>query len=164
MAWMEKHGADPSSVKWIEMPYAEMGAALTQGRIDAATVTEPFTTLDEAITRNIGAPYSAIAPSFMTVAWISSDSWPKAHPDLVQRFADVMRQTAVWANKHTAESGAILAKYSKMSPALVSRMARVGYAETLKASLVQPNIDLAVKFKLIDAEFPAADMIYTPSR
>lgn len=163
-SWMLKRGADPSTVKWIEMPLAEMGTAMAQGRIDAATVTEPFIALNRSTTRMIGAPYSAIAPRFITVAWITSDQWGTAHPELVQRFAAVMRQTAIWANKNQARSGAILAANSKLNQQIVSEMGRVKYAERFTAAEIQPNIDLAARYKLIDAAFPAQDMIYQPPR
>ncbi len=159
-AWIEKAGTDSSTVRWIEMPYAEMGAALAQGRIDAAAVTEPFTTLDRETTRTLGWPYSAIAPTFMTVGWIASAPWAKANPEAVRRFQNVMRQSARWANAHHAQSGSILAGYAKIDPSVIGLMARVPYGESLRASLVQPNIDLAVKYKLIETSFSAQQLIY----
>lgn len=51
-----------------------------------------------------------------------------------------------------------------MNPALVNQMARVTYGEVLTAKLVQPNIDLAARYKLIDSRFSAQDIVYQPPR
>lgn len=158
--WMQKRNADPTSVRWIEMPLAEMGPAMVSGRIDGATVSEPFIAANRATTRIIGAPFSAMAPRFITIAFFATEPWARAHPDLVGRFADVMRQTARWANANPRRSGEILAASSKLDPQLVNEMGRVRYAESLSASDIQPNIDLAARYKLIDAPFAAQDMIF----
>jgi NitT/TauT family transport system substrate-binding protein len=158
--WMQKRNADPATVRWIEMALAEMGPAMQQGRIDAATVSEPFIAANRTTTRIIGAPYSAMAPRFITIAFFANDSWARAHPDLVQKFADVMRQTARWANENPRRSGTILAASSKLDPQVVSEMGRVRYAEGVTPAEIQPNIDLAARYKLIDAAFPAQEMIY----
>lgn len=158
--WMKKNGADPSMVKWVEMPRGAMAPALQQGHVDAATMTEPFIAINKATTRILAAPYSAISPRFLTVVFSATDQWSQANPDLVRNFAGVMKRTAAWANKNQAASGAFLAARAKMEPALVGQMARVKYAEDLVAAELQPCIDLAAAAKLIDAPFPAQDMIY----
>lgn len=158
--WMRKHGADPSTIKWIEMPRGDMAAAITQGHIDAATMTEPFLSINRSLTRIIAVPYSAVAPRFVTVVFIATEQWIKSSPDLVHRFASTIDRTAAWANANETRSGTILATYSKMSPALINQMSRVKYATGLRPAELQPCIDLASEGKLIDAPFPAAELLY----
>ena len=157
--WMKKNGADPATVKWVEMPRGAMGPALQQGHVDAATMTEPFMTVNKATTRLLAAPYTAVSPHFLTVVFSSSASWAQANPDLVGAFANVMRRTAIWANANQAASGAILAQKSEISPELIHQMQRVKYEPNLTAAGVQPCIDLAASAKLIDVPFPAQDML-----
>jgi NitT/TauT family transport system substrate-binding protein len=161
--WMKKNGADPSTLHWVEMPRGAMGPALQQGHVDAATMTEPFIALNKPATRILAAPYSAVAPRFVTVVFSATDQWSKANPDLVRRFADVMQRTAKWANTNQAASGAILARQAKMEPSLVAQMTRVKYEENLTATEIQPCIELAAQGNLIDAAFPAQEMIYRRS-
>jgi NitT/TauT family transport system substrate-binding protein len=158
--WMKKNGADPATLKFVEIPRGAMAPALQQGHVDAATLTEPFLALNKATTRILAAPYSAVSPRFLTVVFSATDQWSQANPDLVRSFAAVMKRTAAWANANPAQSGAYLAARAKIDPALVSAMTRVKYEENLVAAEVQPCIDLAVAGKLIDASFPAQDMIY----
>jgi NitT/TauT family transport system substrate-binding protein len=41
-AWIDKHGGNSAAVKFIELPFPAMAAAVAQRRIDAAYVIEPF--------------------------------------------------------------------------------------------------------------------------
>ena len=41
MLWLEKNGVDPSTVKWLELPFSAVAATLNAGRIDAGTIAEP---------------------------------------------------------------------------------------------------------------------------
>jgi ABC-type nitrate/sulfonate/bicarbonate transport system substrate-binding protein len=158
--WMKKNGADPATLHWVEMPRGAMAPALQQGHVDAATMTEPFIAINKATTRMLAAPYSAVAPRFLTVVFSATDAWSQANPELVRGFANVMKRTAAWANQNQSASGALLAARAKMEPALVGQMSRVKYEETLSPAEVQPCIDLAAAAKLIDAPFSAQEMIY----
>jgi len=83
----------------------------------------------------------------------------KAHPDVARRFADVMRETAIWANKNPAKSAAILSKYTKIPLESLATMARSTYSERNNPAEIQPVIDNAARYGFIDASFPAAELI-----
>jgi NitT/TauT family transport system substrate-binding protein len=158
--WIDKNGGDSTKVKYVELPFGEMEAAMLQGRVAAAVFTEPYISESKATSRLLAFPYSAIAPTFLTSAFFASTAFVKAHRDTVDRFAAVIRQTAAWANKNQPQSGAILAAMAKLDASIVAKMSRVVYADTLTAAMVQPNIDLLAQFKVID-RFDGKDMIYT---
>jgi NitT/TauT family transport system substrate-binding protein len=158
--WIDKSGGDSSKVKYVELPFGQMEAAMLQGRVAAIVFTEPYLSESKATSRLLSFPYSAVAPTFLTSGFFASTAFVKAHPDIVDRFAAVIRQTALWANKNQAQSGAILADMAKLDPSIVAKMSRVVYADNLSAASIQPNIDLLAKFKVID-HFEAKDMIYS---
>ena len=157
--WIDKNGGDSSKVKYVEIPFGEMESALVQGRVAAASLTEPYFSQAKGTCRVLALPYAAIAPQFLTSAFFTSTAFAKAHPDLVAKFASAMRTTAAWANKNQAASGEILGTVAKLDAKTVADMSRVMYAETLTPALIQPTIDLSASFKVIDASYPASDMI-----
>jgi NitT/TauT family transport system substrate-binding protein len=157
--WIDKNGGDSSKVKYVEIPFGEMESALLQGRVAAASLTEPYISQAQGTCRVLALPYSAIAPQFLTSAFFTSVAFARAHPDSVAKFASAMRTTALWANTHQAASGEILGTVAKLDPKTVADMSRVMYAERLTPALIQPTIDLSVTFKVIDAGYPASDMI-----
>ncbi len=157
-AWLEQNHVPSASVKFIELTFNEMPAALAANRIDAAFVAEPA--LDRARqggARIIGHPYDAVASNFLVGAWFTTRDYALAHPDVTRRFAAVMAEASRWANAHRDESALILEKYTKLtgSPTMV----RVSYPDRLSVAEIQPSIDLYVKFGLLDKSFPASDLL-----
>jgi NitT/TauT family transport system substrate-binding protein len=163
-AWIDKNGGDASSVKFVEMPFPEMAGALAQHRIDAAIIAEPTLSDAKTTTRVLGKAYSAIGDSFLIGSWFTTVAWAKAHPDLVAKFASAMRDSAAWANANQPKSAEILAKYATIDPKVAATMTRARFAEQLTPALVQPTIDVAAKYKVIDAPFPAQEIIYQAPR
>jgi NitT/TauT family transport system substrate-binding protein len=162
MAWLEKNGADPKAVKFIELPIAAQPAALESGRIDVALLAEPVLSEELATgkVRLFAKPYSALGSGWLIGAYFTTESWAKAHPDLVRKFAAVMEQTARWANAHQAESAKILEGYTKVH--LGPQVARAVYAERLLVRDIQPVIDAAARYGAISAPFPAAELLAQP--
>lgn len=160
MAWIDKNGGKSSSVRFVEMPFPQVGPALASGRIDGGLVAEPALTAAKAQgARVVSNCFDAIAKQFMIGAWFTTRAWADAHPDLVKKFDAAMRETAAWANKNPEKSGSILAKYTKIPPAVIPKMTRARYAESLDPALVQPVVDLAVKYGGLEP-FPAQALLY----
>jgi NitT/TauT family transport system substrate-binding protein len=159
--WIDQNGGDSSTVKFTEVPFPAIPAALDAGRIDAAWVVEPFITVARKTNRVLFYGFDGIAKHFVVGAWVATRQWANDHPDLVSRFAAVIHDTAVWANKNPQQSGDILAKYVKIDPAVIAAMARNHYAEQLSPALMQPLIDAAAKYNGFKA-FPAQDLLYKP--
>jgi NitT/TauT family transport system substrate-binding protein len=157
-AWIDQNGGDSKTVKFVELPDSASAAAVVQGRVDAASIAEPF--LDQALkldTRILAPTYNAIARDFMIGAWFSTSDYAKTHPDVIRKFEAVILQTARWANKNHARSAQILAKYAKVD--VSPEMARVEYADRLTPSQLQPVIDAAARYGSIKTSFPASDLL-----
>jgi len=158
--WMDKNGGDSSTVKFIEMPFPDIVAALGANRIDAAIVADPFISQAKSAARILADAYDAIAPRFIIGCWFATTQWAAAHPDLAGRFTQVIARTAQWANTHKPQSGLILAKYAKMDPADTAKMLRVDYAPRFVIGEMQPEIDLVARYGGLPATFPADELIY----
>jgi NitT/TauT family transport system substrate-binding protein len=161
-AWIDAHGGDSKNVRFIEMPSAELSAAMTQGRVDAIVAIEPTATTAAADGRTIGDVYGALPQGFAINVWFTTRSWAQAHPQLLAKLITVFQTTARWANAHQRESGVILEKYAKVSPAVVHDMNRCVYGTRLDPKSIQPNIDLALKYGLLSRSFPAGELTYQP--
>lgn len=160
-AWIEKNGGDASSVKFVEMPAAEMNAGLKRGTIDAATIPEPALGLALVENRILAKNFDAIAPHFMLNGWFTTTDWAKKNPAAAKAFADAILEAARWANGNQKASAEIFKKHSVIEPAVIDRMTRASFGERLDAALLQPLIDAAAKAKYIKQSFPAGDIIIT---
>jgi len=164
-AWVDATGGDSKSVHFIELSFSEMLAAIQSGRVDISEMNTAFDPLLGKPTDPVlllGNSYDYVAPRFASTVWFTTKSWLAANADTAKRFVAAMRQSAVWANAHRAESAPILAKYTKQTAAQIVASNRVTFGTEITPELIQPVIDLAVKYGLMKTGFPASDMISAP--
>jgi NitT/TauT family transport system substrate-binding protein len=162
-AWIDKTGGDARSVGFIEMPYSEMEAALTGGRVAAAFFAEPALSAALPALRVLADTYGAVAPRFLTGIYITTTAYASAHRETMTQLADALRQTAIWANAHPDRTAAITSEVTKIDLDVVRHMRRTRYAERLLPGDLQPVIDVAAKYGAISASFPARDLIWPAS-
>ena len=158
-AWMDRNGGDSTTAKFVEIPFPAMQPALDTGHVDAAWVAEPFLSAAAKSGRMAEFGFDAIAKRFLIGAWFTTAQWAADHRDTVNRFASVIHETAVWANKNQTQSGQIVAKYTKIDPAVLATMTRSRYAESLTPASLQPLIDISAKYNGFTA-FPAQELIF----
>ena len=160
-AWVDAHGGDPKTMKFVELPNATAAAAIAAHRVDGAVLLEPL--LAEATTSKqvklLAPAYDAIASSFVFAAYFTSSDYAKAHPDIVAKFTKVLYDAAAYTNKHHAETAAMMADVAKIPVETVEHMPRTDGATALNPAQYQPVIDAAAKFKLIAHGFSAREML-----
>jgi len=159
--WLSRNGADVERVHAIETVFSEMGPSLERGAVAAAVISEPSLSiaLKTQNVRAIADPYSAIATQFLISGWFATRDFVAKSPDLVKKFQSAIAETSRWANDHHAETGTILAKYTKMDVDIIHGMGRCPFADQLRAADIQPQLDVAAKFAIIPKPMSANDLI-----
>ena len=143
-------GGDPSKVKFVELGFPDMPAALANKRIDAAWVVEPFLT----ITRKQGASVVSwnlvdTAPHLMIAAYFTTDSYAQAHPEIVKNFRAAMEESLKYASEHPDEARQELLKYTKIPQKLVGDINLPDWPTTVNRKSTQTLADLAEKDGLV---------------
>jgi NitT/TauT family transport system substrate-binding protein len=103
--------------------------------------------------------YDAISPHFASSLWFTTSDWIAQHPAAANAFTAAFAQAATWANAHHHDSAVILAKYTKQTVAQIDGSQRVVFEASKEPALFQPLIDVAAKYGLIAAPFPARDIL-----
>ena len=158
-AWIDAGGGDASTVRFVELPFSEMPAALASGRVDAAYVAEPFTTQAKARARVLFYGTAVTKDGDLLGGWFATADWARAHADVVRRFANAMQQAAAWANANPAACAAILARRLKIDPQLAASINRTTFAERLSPPRMQASIELAARYAHF-ASFPAGELVF----
>jgi NitT/TauT family transport system substrate-binding protein len=160
-AWMDAHGGDSSTIKELEFPIGVITDALINGRIDAASITDPdlVDALANGKVRVLAYNYSAIAPLFMYAGWFCTTDFIEKNRATANVFAHAMREASAYVNAHPADAVPLLAKFSGMDAARIARMHHSTYATSLDPELIQPVIDLCARYKTIPLGFDARRMI-----
>lgn len=161
-AWIDANGGASKTVRFVEIAASTLPNALEQGRVDAIVASEPAVAAAKPYGRILVDPFSSLPKGFAINVWFTSRQWTDTHAELIPRLRTVIRETAQWANTHQSQSGTILEKYAKVSADTIRQMVRSHYGDHVDPTLIQPNIDIAARYGLLERAFPAADFIYQP--
>jgi ABC-type nitrate/sulfonate/bicarbonate transport system substrate-binding protein len=161
MNWVEKNGGDPRSLKFVEMPTSAAAVAVEDGRVDGASLNTPALTraIERGKVRALAQIYNAIAPRILNSAWFGTAEYITANRELLGRFASAVREASLYCNAHHAETVPLIANFLKLDEGLVGRMVRASFAERLDVRDIQPLIELAFKYQLIERRFPAQELL-----
>jgi NitT/TauT family transport system substrate-binding protein len=160
-AWIDQNGGDSKSVRTLELPNAALLPALDEGRIDAATFVTPFLdqALDSGKARVLAKNYDAISKRFQTAGYIATADFSAKNADTLRRFAQAMHEAAVYTNAHLPETVDIVAAYSGIPAAAIAKSVRASDPEYVDPRNIQPLIDVAAKYGIIDRAFSADEII-----
>jgi NitT/TauT family transport system substrate-binding protein len=160
MKWVDEHGGDWQSIKFVEIPTAAAAAALDQNRVVAAESGVPMiAAATETGRARISRVFESIGNGALLVAWATTHEFSTKHPELVRAFARAWRESATYTNAHHAETVDMMAEFTGFAPATIAKMSRVTSGLTLTPTQIQPLIDASVKYGILKAPFTAADMI-----
>jgi NitT/TauT family transport system substrate-binding protein len=159
--WIDAHGGDSSTVKFVELPIAAGQAAVEAGRIDVGATIDPD--LQEAVNggkvRILCDPNSAIAPRFMYTGWMATTDFARDNRATIDKFRAAMQESGRYVNDHPSETADVMATFTGISAAVFGKMPRVKSALTVDPKLIQPLIDACAKYKAIPASFDARELI-----
>jgi NitT/TauT family transport system substrate-binding protein len=160
-AWIDRTGGNSTAVKFVEVAFPAMNAMLTAGRVDAISVSEPFLSDAKRTGRILVNPDPAVARAFIGSGYFTTTQWAHGHPDLVRRFAAVIRDTAKSVNANPGATVAQLSAFTKIPAATIAAMVRSRFSEEFTAPLLQPLIDVSARYGGF-VTFPAGELIYQP--
>jgi len=160
-AWVDQTGGDSKSLQIIEVPASSVVQMLQEGRVLAAALNEPAVTQAVATgnVRVIVNPNSAISRTFLAALFAVMAPAAQRDASAMKRFAESIQEAARYTNAHFAQTVDLVAGFSGATPEAVAHSVRFTDAEYADAALVQPVIDVLVKYGVIDRGFPAADII-----
>ena len=161
LAWIDANGGDSKTVKMVELPSSAIAAAIDEGRIDAATIADPFLSaaVNSGKARVLAHSYDAIGKKFETSVYVSMDDFVQTHQDAMKRFAQAMHESIVYTNTHLPETVNLVASYSGVQPGVVAKTIRAIDPEYVDPRNLQPMIDIGVKYGLIARAFDANDLV-----
>ena len=157
---------DLTKIRFLELPSAQMTAALERGTVDAIELFEPAFSVAKAkgTVRVLGIPTAAMAAprdEFLQTTWYTTKQFATQNREAVRRFASAIYMAARWANAHPHDSGLILAQLSKLDPATVASMTRARYAESLQPRDLLPELDNGFKFGLLSRPVSPTELLNT---
>jgi len=154
---LEKAGADPKKVKYVEVPFPDMNAALESGRVDAAFEVEPgYSGALAAGSKSVSNAYEEMAPNYTVATYFASKQYIGESRDVVDRFVRAMQKSLDYASSHDDEARAIVGTYTEIPQEVIDKMKLPVWKSDLNEPTIEQTIEAATKYGFID-EAPSLD-------
>jgi NitT/TauT family transport system substrate-binding protein len=144
---IQDDGGDPSKIKFAELAFPDMPAALANKQVDAAWLVEPFFTVAQkqgntVISYNLAStvPDLTIGTYFTTAQQIQKD------PTLTKNFKAAIQESLKYAQDNPDEVRRILQTYTKIDAATAGAITLPAFPQEVGAASVQTVADLMVKY------------------
>ena len=161
LAWLDKNGANSSKVKFVEMPFPNMEAALATGKIDAISIQEPFATaaVEKGGARVLVNPWGEVIPKFLIASWFGSDKWLQKNKQMAEAFVRAINRGIDVIHADPEASRSLMVKWAGLNPDLAGKIGLPVFDKGLSEKDLQATIDLTAKYKMISRPFNAKDVI-----
>ena len=145
-------GADPTQIKFSEMPFPDMEAQLDLGNTDAIWIPEPF--LSKALSNpdNVLVGYSnqEAVPGMPTMVTFTSGNYASANAETVQKFKDAMEDLLTQAEANIDDVKAVLPAFMNMPAEVAANLKMEQYDAELRTEELNDMGELMVKYKFVE--------------
>ncbi|MFD4600553.1 ABC transporter substrate-binding protein [Streptomyces sp. NPDC058464] len=135
---VRKAGGDASKVKFVELAFDQMPAALEKGQVDAAMTVEPaLTTVLNQGGVEIASPYVDVAKDLTVAMYFTSQKYAKQNPQVVSKFQKATAEALAYANGHPDEVRDVVSTYTQIPSSVVSKMTLPKWPQDISRSSVE---------------------------
>src|ERR1700758_3307089 len=157
-------GINPTSIHQIAIPFAQMPAALAQGRVQAAVIVAPFagTATSEGATV-ITHPNVDLFPNGTVTCLDAMGSYISANPNVVSEFRAAMDQSIAYSKTHQAQVKQTLVKGLSLSPAVAAaQILATNWNSSFNLASITMIENYMKEFGVITSEPSASSMVWNP--
>lgn len=156
-------GGDPGAVKFVEMPFPTMNAALAGGEVDAIWQVEPFLALAKAQGhRVIASPLVDVKPDLMVSTYFATEQYAGQHPDVVTRFKSAIDRALTYAQQHPDEVREIIPSYLEVPPEVAAEMVLPAWDPRIDTETFDVLADLGTRDGLLEQQPPLDELLGRP--
>jgi NitT/TauT family transport system substrate-binding protein len=155
-------GIDYKSIQLIQMPFPQMPAALSQGRVQAAVIVQPFanTATSQGATI-LNHPNAELWAGGTTVCFSALGRYIDQKPDVVKNFNAAMREAILYTKDHEPEAKTTLVKRMNLSSdAAQKQILQTDWNPTLTPDTIDKIQTSMKQFGLLQQTMPGSQMVW----
>jgi NitT/TauT family transport system substrate-binding protein len=157
---LERAGVNPDSVRYAEVPFPDMAAAVSRGDVDSAMVIEPFRTIGRSAgLRSVLRPFSGFEPGLQIGSVITTRAYAERNPEVVRAFQEAHARTARFIAENPGEFRDALPEIAEMEPSLADAVELPEWKERVDPDAVDRVAEAMVHFGLVDEKPDVAGAI-----
>jgi len=164
MVLAKQAGIDPASIHQIAIPFAQMPAALAQGRVQAAVIVAPF--LETALSGGatvLTHPNVDLFPNATVTCLDAMGSYLSANPTVASEFRAAMNESIAYTKTHESTVKQSLVKGLGLTPAVAAKQTlATDFDPTLDPASITKIEGYMKEYGQITSEPPASSMIWNP--
>jgi NitT/TauT family transport system substrate-binding protein len=146
-------GVDDSTLKWTEVPFPDMNAALEAERVDGACVVEPFVSQGTAgKATGIDPFYVNTAPDLTVATYFTSKQYAEENPEVVERFVTAMQESLDYAQQNPDAVRDTLTEYTQIPPEAAASIKLPQWRQDITLDTVELLSQLSLEYGLIESE------------
>ena len=149
LQWFRRNHVDTSKLRFIEIPFSAIAAAVDRGEVTAGCQVEPFISTNRDVVREVPHVYDSLGHHWALGAWYARKDWIEKNASLVKTLVAALYATAKRVNGAPASIDELLSAYSKIPLSAVHAINKPIWAEAAERSQVEPQIQAAAAFNAI---------------
>jgi NitT/TauT family transport system substrate-binding protein len=162
-ASLEKEGVAVDQLKFTEVPFPDMNAALEQKRVDGACVVEPFVSQGTAgAAKGIDPFYVRTAPDLTVATYFTTRQYAEENADVVDRFVRAMNKSLEYAQANPDEVRKVLLDYTEIPPEAAEAITLPQWRTDLSVPTIELLSELSEKYGLIEEQPDLNELIREP--
>jgi NitT/TauT family transport system substrate-binding protein len=150
---LSEMGVDDSTLKWAEVPFPDMNAALEAKRVDGACVVEPFVSQGKA-GKAVGIDpfYVNTAPDLTVATYFTSKQYAAENPEVVAGFTTAIKKSLDYAQQNPDAVRDVLAEYTQIPPEAAANIKLPQWRQDITMDTVELLSQLSLEYGLIEEE------------
>jgi NitT/TauT family transport system substrate-binding protein len=137
-AVLQSSGVSASSVRYVQVPFPDMVAALQAGRVNAVSAVEPF--LSAALAAGgklVTSTCTGPTADFPLSGYITTQTWAQQHAAAARAFQQAVEKGNAFANAHPDVVRSVLPTYTSMTAKAAATVPLGTYPSTLTTAPLQ---------------------------
>jgi NitT/TauT family transport system substrate-binding protein len=157
--FIDAAGGDSSTIKFVEVPFPALVAAVEAGRVIGGVTVDPFMTegVKSGKLKVCGDLQAGFGPRLIQSTYSTTEEYLAKNHDVAVRFARVSRVAHEHMNTNKADLVTFTTQFTSVEPARQNPDA-TNFTVSFTPKDLQPWIDAAVKYKLLDKSFDASEL------
>ncbi len=150
---LDRLGVDPESVRYTEVPFPEMAAAVERGEVDAAFLIEPFRTIAKSAgLRSVFPPFSSFQPGLQVGSIVTTRRYAEQNPGVVAAFQRAHARTARYIADNPQELRRALPEITELKPGLARAVNLPVWKERVDPESVERVAEAMVRYGFVEEQ------------
>lgn len=153
-------GVDPQAVRYTEVPFPDMVAAVEGGDVDAAFIIEPFRTVGlSSGLRGVFPPFSTFQPGLQIGSIIATRDYADDNQHVIEAFQQAHARTATYIGENPQEFRRALPDIAQIEPELADAVNLPVWKERVDPASVDRVAEAMERFGFTDDKPNATEAI-----